>query len=72
MATDPDERNIDALETLLNLPDVFATSDPEDDGEDDADENYAWRRVLRREEDRRFDHSIGNHLDAARQRRAAT
>ena len=64
-ATDDDERDIDALEPLLNLPDVFAKSGPEDGEEGCLDEEYAWRRVLRREEDRRLVQWIGKHWDAS-------
>ncbi len=63
-ATDDDERDIDALEPLLNLPDVFAKSEPEEDEVVDADEDYAWRRVLRREKDRQLEQFIEKHLDA--------
>ena len=56
--TDDDERDINALEPLLNLLDVFSAPDPEDD-----DEGYAWRRVLRREKDRQLDQLIERHCD---------
>ena len=63
-ATDADERYIDALEPLLNLPDVFAKSEPEEDEVVDADEDYAWRRVLAREGDRQLEQFIEKHSDA--------
>ena len=66
-ATDDDERDIDTLEPLLNLPDVFAKSEPEEDEVVDADEDYAWRRVLRREKDRQFDQLAGKHWDRRHQ-----
>lgn len=66
-ATDEDEQDIDSLEPLLNLPDVFAKSGPEDHEMGCPDEKHAWRRVLRREEDRRFDQLIKRHLDAPKQ-----
>ena len=52
--TEDDERDINSLEPLLNLPDVFAAADPEDDEEGCVDEGYAWRWVLRREKDRQL------------------
>lgn len=61
--TEDDERDINALEPLLNLPDVFAAPDPEDDEEGCEDEDYAWRRVLRREEDRQFRQWIENQWE---------
>ena len=51
--TDDDERDINALEPLLNLPDVFAR----------VDEDYAWRRVLQRETDCQITQLIEEHLD---------
>ncbi len=51
--TDDDERDMNALELLLNLPNLFEPPDPEDDDGFPGD-NFAWRRVLRREEDRQF------------------
>ena len=47
--TDEDERDINALEPLLNLPDVFAPPCPEDDEVGFPSEDYTWRSVLRRE-----------------------
>ena len=52
--TDEDERDINTLEPLLNLPDVFAPPCSEDDEEDFLGKDYAWRSVLRREEDRQW------------------
>ena len=52
--TAEDERDINAFEPLLNLPDVFAPPCPEDDKEGFPGEDYAWRSVLRREEDRQW------------------
>ena len=52
--TDEDERDINALEPLLNLPDVFAPPCPEDDEAGFPREDYAWRSVLRREQDRQW------------------
>ena len=65
--TDDDERDINALEPLLNLPDVFAAPDPGDDEEGCVDEGYAWRRVLRREEDRQLVQLVERHWDRHRQ-----
>ena len=55
-----------ALEPLLSLPGVFEAPDPEDD-EGRVDEGYAWRRVLRREEDRQIVQLIERHWDRDRQ-----
>lgn len=52
--TDEDDRAINALEHLLNLPDVFGPPDPDDDEDGLLSEDYAWRRVLRREKDRQL------------------
>ena len=60
--TDDDERDMNALEPLLNLANVFAPPDPEDD-EGFPGENHAWRRVLRREEDRQFRQCIDNYVE---------
>ena len=57
--TDDDKRDIDALEPLLNLPDLFA----EDDDERCLGEDYAWRRVLRREKDRQIHQLAERHWD---------
>ena len=57
--TDDDKRDIDALEPLLNLPDLF----PQDDEEHCLGEDYAWQRVLRREEDRQIRQLIERHWD---------
>lgn len=65
--TDDDERDINALEPLLNLPDVFAAPDPEDDEEGCVDEDYVWRRVLQREEDGQLVQLIERHWDRDRQ-----
>ena len=59
---DEDERDINALEALLNLPDVFAVLQPEDDEADVPDEDYAWRQVLRREADRQLYQVLENKL----------
>ena len=48
--TDDAERDMNALEPLLNLPNLFEPPDPEDDDGFPGD-SFAWRRVLRREED---------------------
>jgi len=58
-----DERDINAFEPLLNLPDVFEASGAEDDEADSADEEHAWRLVLRREGDRRLIKRIRRHLE---------
>lgn len=47
--TDEDERDINALEPLLNLPSVFAELDPNDDEDGFPNAKFAWQRVLRRE-----------------------
>ena len=60
--TDDDERDMNALEPLLNLPNLFEPPDPEEDDGFPGD-NFAWRRVLRREEDRRFRQRIENYLE---------
>ena len=52
--TDEDQRDINALEPLLNLPDVFAPPDFDDDEDGFLGEDYAWLRVLRCEGDRQF------------------
>ena len=57
--TDYDKRDINALEPLLNLPDLFA----EDDEEGCLGEDYAWLRVLRREKDRQIHQLIERHWD---------
>ena len=58
--TDEDERDINALEPLLNLPDVFAPPCPEDDEAGFPREDYAWRSVLRREQVRQLRYSGGS------------
>lgn len=52
--TDADERDINALEPLLNLPDILARIDREYDEDGFPGEHYEWQRVLRREKDRQF------------------
>ena len=49
--TAKDQRDINALESLLNLPDIFAKVCSEVDGEGFQDEEFAWRRVLQDEDD---------------------
>ena len=61
--TDEDERDINAFEPLLNLPDVFEASRAEDDEADSLDEEHAWRLVLRREGDRQRIERIRRHLE---------
>ena len=62
--TDDDEGEINALEPLLNLPDVFAAPDLEDDGGGYLDEDHAWLRVVRRERERHgFGQLIERHWD---------
>ena len=61
--TDEDKRDTNALEPLLNLSNVFARSAPDDDDDGFPNENYAWRRVLRREEDRQFRECIENYVE---------
>ena len=54
--TAKDQRDINALESLLNLSDIFAKV-CSDDGEGFPEEEFAWRRVLQNEGDdllRRF------------------
>ncbi len=57
--TDDDERDINALELLLNLPDLF----PKEHEESDPGEGNPWQRVLRREKDRQLYQLIERHLD---------
>ena len=52
--TDRDQRDINVLEPLLNLPDIFAAASSEDDQADFPDEDFAWRRVVRQEDEHRF------------------
>ena len=55
--TDDDHGDINALEPLLNLPDVFAKSDP------DEEEQFEWRRVLAAEHDRQvFCYRVEDYL----------
>ncbi|MYC98016.1 MAG: hypothetical protein F4X13_01980 [Gammaproteobacteria bacterium] len=61
--TDEDERDINAFELLLNLPDVFEASGAENDEGDSLDEEHAWRLVLRREGDRQLIGRIRRHLE---------
>ena len=58
--TDQDERDINALEPLLNLPDVFALPCPEDDEVGFPSEDYAWQSVRRREQDRQLRYPGGS------------
>ncbi len=58
-ATDYDEGDINALEPLLNLEDVFAESGPR------ADEDSEWRRVLREVNDEELDRFIGKEVEDA-------
>ena len=58
--TDEDERDINALEPLLNLPDVFAPRCPEDDEVGFPSEDYAWQSVRRREQDRQLRYPGGS------------
>ncbi len=51
--TDGDERDISTLEPLLNLPNVFAEFDSDDEN-DFAAEDFAWRHVLQQEDDRQL------------------
>ena len=59
-ATDDDEGDINALELLLNLPDVFATPNREDDEGGSVNEGHAWRRVVHREKVR---HRVGQWIE---------
>ena len=61
--TDEDERDINALEPLLNLPNVFAELDPTDDENGFAADDFAWRRVLRREDDRQLRQCIEKKVE---------
>ena len=62
--TDDDEGEVNALEPLLNLPDVFAAPDLEDDEGGYFDEDHAWLRVVRREKERHgFGQLIEKHWD---------
>ena len=54
-----DERDINALEPLLNLSHLFA----EDEEGRGLGDDYAWRRVLRRETDRQIAQLIERHWD---------
>ena len=55
--TDDDQGDINALEPLLNLPDVLAERDP------DEEEQLGWQQVLAEEHDRQvFGHRIEDDL----------
>lgn len=61
--TEKDKGDINALEGLLNLPDVFAVRGPEDDEADFQSEDSAWRQVLRREHNHQFYQFLENELE---------
>ncbi|MDE0394249.1 MAG: hypothetical protein OYK82_05670 [Gammaproteobacteria bacterium] len=52
--TDRDQRDINVLEPLLNLPDIFAAASSEEDQADFPDEDFAWRQVVRQEDEHRL------------------
>ena len=53
--TDRDQRDTNVLEPLLNLPGIFAAASSEEDQADDSpDQDFAWRQVVRQEDEHRF------------------
>lgn len=60
--TDRDQRDINVLEPLLNLPDILAAASSEEDQADSPDEDFAWRQVVRQEDEHRFLRLIDNLL----------